>query len=129
MIIETVFLAADRFRWKSGWFSFPADKFAAYVCENVWISRLEMSAKEQPGGKVRVRLRTTLENRPGHDKWVKLSFRVKNGATEAAKIETAPISVEEHKHKTRTVEVVVPAEQLQTSPMTSLEITVTVWDD
>lgn len=68
MVIDTVLLAVDRLLWKSEWFSFPAGRFAGYVCDNVRIDRLEMSAKERRDGNVRVRLRVTLSNAPGHDK-------------------------------------------------------------
>lgn len=129
MIIETVFLPADRFLWKSDWFGFPPERFAGFVCENIWVQHLEMSAKELADGKVRVRLRTTLANGPGHDKWVTLAFRVRNGDVEVAKVDLPRVSVEEHKKETRIVEILVPSRELTMNPITKLEITVTVWDD
>lgn len=99
------------------------------VCDNVRITRLEVRAKKSQGGNARIFIRPTVANSRGHDKWVKLAFRVKNGDSEVAIAELGPISIEERNQVTRTTEVFVPTSQLKTAPMTKLEITVTGWDD
>ncbi len=93
MVLETIFAAGDRSRWKDGkWFTTPEWwELGKFSCDGVglragndrkkkWDEGLEMRVHDLPGGNVEVRMRVGVRNpRNNHDKMVSLYIEVLNG--------------------------------------------------
>lgn len=130
MILETVFLPADRTLWKTQWVSGKEYlDVRQFHGDNVSISALSMRPRLIEGGKgVVVEIKTSLSNRCGHDKQVTVRFDILNGDEEVAHVTLGPLKVEETDTKTRSVIVTVPETALKMDPMTVLRITLTAKD-
>jgi hypothetical protein len=127
MVLNSVFLPADRGLWKTEWVSGqPYADLGAFHCENVSIAALKMRPRTIAGGRVLIEIKASLSNRPGHDKEVTVRFDIVNGEEAVAQATLGPLEVEETDTATRSVNVEIPESALKTDPMTSLRITMTV---
>jgi hypothetical protein len=148
MVLETVFLPADRSLWnkpdgftngirgpgavskRDGWFT-----SGEYVllrlsrCEKVAIGALEMKAREFPKDKADIAVKVSLFNPDqGHDKKVILHFEVMNGDEIVGSFDLPVSKVKEGAMVTKTINTTLPLEALKTDPMTKLRITMQNWD-
>ncbi|MBI3450252.1 MAG: hypothetical protein HY049_15225 [Acidobacteria bacterium] len=148
MVIDTIFVAADRSRWLSkgssfDWFS--ADEYRVlgkYRCDGLsirandyanagaWDSGLYFRPRELPDGMVEVEVWVSVLNpRKNHDKSVTVTLEVRNGDEVVTTATIGPWKVEDKgREKVRKGSLTVPSSQLKTDPMTSLRITLTARD-
>lgn len=130
MVIETIFLPADRSLWAKRWFStYEYARLLRFKCDLVYIAGLSMSAKEQPEGQASISVKFSLVNpNGGDDKKVTLLFEVLNGDEIAGKFDLPATKVKEGSAVTKILTTSLPLTALKTDPMTKLRITMTDWN-
>lgn len=131
MVLDTVFLASDPAKWKSGAWISGAEwaELGRYHCDNVSIGTLSARVKEQVKGNVTFELRSTLTNRKGHDKEVRVRYELLDHDQVIATTTLGPFQLDEEKSKTKTVLLAVPKLALTTDPMTPMRVTVSARDN
>ena len=133
MVIETVFLIADRRNWP------PNDKtwitneqygrLQFFRCDQVSLVSLGMNAAEVPGGRVEVHVGVNLFNPDGsNDKKVALHFEVINGDRVDGTFDLDPVKVKEGDRVAKTIKATLPLTALKAKPLTKLRITMTTWN-
>jgi hypothetical protein len=137
MILETIFLPADKTLWKKdGWIT-NADytRLRWFRCENVSIVGLSMKAREFPKDKLDLSVKVMLWNPDRHlqvwiplDKRVTLLFEVMNGEEIVGTFKLPPVKVFEGEVVERTIKTTLPLTALKADPMTKLRITMMNWD-
>lgn len=133
MILETVFLVADRRTWyerRDAWVTNDEyRRLRKFRCERVSIVSLEMNGREISGGLAEIGIRMAVLNPDqNHDKKVLLLLEAVNGDEVGGTLKTGPFKVEEGQTVTKTLSMKLPLSALKTDPGTKLRITMTNWD-
>lgn len=130
MVLETVFLPADRNLWRQEWFTgVEYQRLRRFRCDLVSIIGLEMGAKETPGDKMELGVKVTLHNPDhGHDKRVRLLFEVLDGETVVAQFSMPEAKVKEGAVVSKTLATSMSLAVLKVDPSPKMRITMTNWD-
>jgi len=148
MIIDTIFIVADRSRWQvrgksSEWFT--SDEYhdlGKYRCDGLslrqdydaekgtWESGLSVKPQELESGDVETRVRLSVFNpKHNHDKLVTVTLEVRNGEKVVGMATIGPWKVEDKgRENTNKGTIIIPASELSTNPTTALRITVSAQD-
>lgn len=136
MILETVFLPADRTLWKKDeWISGKAYvDLEQFSCDGVHVKKLRLRPMLiSDGQQVFVEFRAVILNvnsRESHDKRVTIRFDLFNGDEFIAGVTTKPKKASDTDSGGYGISarLTVPASVLKTDPMTTLRLTVTTED-
>ena len=133
MILDTVFVAADRQRWyprRDAWIG--SDEYRGlrkFRRDKVSILGLQMNGREGSGGLAEIAFRIALLNPDeNQDKKVVLLLQAVNGEEVGGRFELEPIKVEEGQTVSGRFTWELPLATLKTDPLTTLRITMTTWD-
>jgi hypothetical protein len=136
MILETVFLPADRSLWKGDeWISGKAYvDLEQFSCDDVHVKKLRMRPRLIADGQmVLVEVRAVILNvnsRESHDKRVTIRFDLLNGDEFVSGVTTKPKKASDTDSGGYGIgaSLTVPTSALRTDPMTTLRLTVTAED-
>ena len=129
MILETALTVADPATWNDKPVQLM-ESLRSYSCEGVSIANIVMRATQKDDGFLRVALQSYLVNRPGHDKYVTLTFEVLvEGKPVGKPVKVVDLDVEEKKSAVANAVMVLHRDSLPKAPLPKLRITVAVRDN
>ncbi|MDQ6891528.1 MAG: hypothetical protein M3167_02480 [Acidobacteriota bacterium] len=131
MVLEAPFVAASPEFWKGtkeqGISSYELWRLRRFHCEGVSITSILLYPKETPDDQVTTRIDVGVRN-PGHDKFVKLLFRLFNGDQMVGEASVGPFKDKEGAVAHQSATIIAKKADLRVDPLTTLRITMTNWD-
>lgn len=145
LTIEVDFAAADRSLWgDGGWFSTPDYHALGKLTfggvalranhskrRGTWDSGLDMSARERRDGMIEVKVRATVNNpSDNHDRRITVRLDVVNGGRPVQSGTIGPFEAEDNGNDVSgQTTLAIRRDDLMTSPMTRLRLTLTAEED
>jgi hypothetical protein len=143
MVLETVFVLADRAMWRGTNLVQEYNALGKYTCDGLalrgnilnketgaWQSGLWMMATELAGGKLEISIKVLVFNpKHNHDKAVTMLFEILDGDRVVATKTLGPFEVEDKGHaQNASTKLVLPTDTLKNDPPMKLRITMTAKD-